>query len=99
MEELRGTVAQMIHTTAIENENTAGATYWDCFKGVDRRRTEICCATFMGQMLSGAMFAYGPSYFFIQAGISPDNAYKIGLGNTGIAFLGTCLSVSTFPRN
>lgn len=101
MEELKGTVAQMIHTIAIENEMQAGATYLDCFKGVDRRRTEICCMTFAGQMLSGAMFAYGPTYFFLQAGFSAENAYKLGLGNTAIAFVGTVSSwflLSRFGR-
>lgn len=53
-DELRGTVAQMLHTIQIENEIKAGSTYWDCFKGVNLRRTEVACVTFAGQMLSGA---------------------------------------------
>lgn len=101
MDELKSTIAQMIHTIKIENDTQAGASYFDCFRGADLRRTEICCATFAGQMLSGAMFAYGPTYFFLQAGFSADNAYKLGLGNTAIAFVGTVSSwylLSRFGR-
>jgi MFS transporter, SP family, general alpha glucoside:H+ symporter len=38
----------LVHTIKIENEVTAGATYWDCFNGVYLRRTEIRCVTFAG---------------------------------------------------
>lgn len=48
--------------------------------------------TFAGQVLSGSTFAYGPTYFFEQAGISTNNAYQIAVGGTGIAFIGTVIS-------
>jgi MFS transporter, SP family, general alpha glucoside:H+ symporter len=35
------TVAMMVHTTALEEKTTSGATYLDCFKGHDLRRTEV----------------------------------------------------------
>jgi MFS transporter, SP family, general alpha glucoside:H+ symporter len=37
------TVAMIAHTTALEQQITSGASYVDCFKGVDLRRTEIVC--------------------------------------------------------
>ncbi len=37
------TVAMMVHTTALEEKITKGATYIDCFRGTDLRRTEIIC--------------------------------------------------------
>lgn len=55
------TIAQMQHTLDIEESISSGSTYFDLFKGVDRRRTEIVCLTFAGQVLSGSTFAYGPS--------------------------------------
>jgi len=36
------TVAMMVHTTVLEEKTTSGASYWDCFKGHDLRRTEVC---------------------------------------------------------
>lgn len=35
------TIAEIMHTQEIEREIESGVTYWDCFKGIDRRRTEI----------------------------------------------------------
>ena len=79
-DEIKGTLAMMVHTTEIENQldNEASQTsYIQCFKGTDRRRTEICCMTFMGQLFSGSCFAYTPTYFFQQAGIKDTVSYSI----------------------
>jgi SP family general alpha glucoside:H+ symporter-like MFS transporter len=35
------TVDMMVHTTALEEKTTSGASYRDCFKGHDLRRTEV----------------------------------------------------------
>ena len=44
------------------------------------------------QVLSGSTFAYSPTYFFTQAGIAASSAYKLNLGGTACAFVGTILS-------
>lgn len=88
----RSVVAMMVHTNNIEKEITAGTSYLDCFRGSDLRRTEIACVIFLGQVTCGAQFAYSATYFFEQAGMSPANAYKLNLGGTAIAFVGTMLS-------
>lgn len=57
--------------------------------------------TFAGQILSGSPFAYGPTYFFQQAGISTRYTYQIAVGGTGMAFVGTIISwflLSRFGR-
>jgi SP family general alpha glucoside:H+ symporter-like MFS transporter len=35
------TINMMVHTTALEEQATKGATYLDCFKGSNLRRTEV----------------------------------------------------------
>jgi SP family general alpha glucoside:H+ symporter-like MFS transporter len=90
--ECQATLAQMRHTIQLESSIQTDSSYLDCFRGTNLRRTEICMVVFAGQQLSGATFAYTPTYFFLQAGISTDNAYGIAIGSTGMAFLGTCLS-------
>lgn len=57
-EQLAGQLAMIVHTINIETQVEAGASYLDCFKGVDLRRTEIACVAFAGQILSGSTFAY-----------------------------------------
>lgn len=85
-------VAMMVHTNHLEAEIEKGSSYWDCYKGSNLRRTEIACVSFAGQVLAGSQFAYSGTYFFEQAGMSAANAYKLNLGGTAIAFIGTILS-------
>lgn len=100
-EQINGQIAMLVHTSSIEKQIVFGTNYLECFKGVDLRRTEICCLAFVGQILSGSSFAYSPSYFFTTAGMSSDHAYQLNLGGTAIAFVGTILSwwlISHFGR-
>jgi MFS transporter, SP family, general alpha glucoside:H+ symporter len=39
--EVEATLAYIRHTTAIEKAETAGASFWECFRGTNLRRTEI----------------------------------------------------------
>lgn len=41
------------HTNELEKSLKVGTTYWDCFKGIDLRRTEIVCILWIGQTLTG----------------------------------------------
>lgn len=41
------------------------------------------------QELSGQAFAYGSTYFFLQAGLSSSDSYKLNFGGTALAFLAT----------
>lgn len=91
-EHARPLVASMIHTNNLEQEIAQGVQYWDCFRGIDLRRTEIACVSFIGQITSGAQFAYSATYFFQQAGLSSKDSYKLNLGGTSIAFCGTIAS-------
>jgi SP family general alpha glucoside:H+ symporter-like MFS transporter len=88
----KSVVALMIHTNDLECAASQGTSYLDCFKGVDLRRTEIAIITFLGQITCGAQFAYSATYFFQQAGLSSEESYKLNLGGTSIAFLGTITS-------
>ncbi|KAK1511496.1 general alpha-glucoside permease [Colletotrichum abscissum] len=91
-DQINAQLAMMVHTTKVESGVTSGVTYLDCFKGIDRRRTEICCVAFAGQVMSGSSFAYTPTYFFTTAGMKTANAFELSLGAKGMAFLGTVLS-------
>jgi len=88
----RQTIALMVHTTNLEKEEGLNTGYLDCFRGTNLRRTEIACCAFLSQITDGGALAYSPTYFFEQAGIGANASYGIGLGGTGIAFIGTCIS-------
>ncbi|KKY34503.1 putative mfs sugar transporter [Diaporthe ampelina] len=91
-EQVSAQLAMMLHTTKIESEVTKGASYLDCFRGIDLRRTEVVMVAFMGQILSGSSFAYTPTYFFTTAGMDTAKAFELSLGAKGMAFIGTVLN-------
>ncbi|KAL2215171.1 putative transporter [Thermoascus aurantiacus ATCC 26904] len=82
------TIAMMVHTTALEEKITRGASYLDCFKGTDLRRTEIVCMVWAIQNLSGNSFSNYSTYFLEQAGLDASKAYAFAMGQYGINMVG-----------
>ncbi|RDW90775.1 putative MFS alpha-glucoside transporter [Aspergillus mulundensis] len=82
------TIAMMVHTTALEQKITSGASYLDCFRGVDLRRTEIVCMVWAIQNLSGNSFSNYSTYFLQQAGLGDEQAYSFAMGQYGINMAG-----------
>lgn len=78
----------MVHTTALEEKITQGASYLDCFKGTDLRRTEIVCMVWAIQNLSGNAFSNYSTYFLEQAGVSSSNSYSFAMGQYAINMVG-----------
>ncbi|KAF4462674.1 maltose permease [Fusarium albosuccineum] len=85
-------VAMMIHTDEIEKSIDHGTSYLDCFRGVDRRRTEIACMTFAAQPFCGSAMGGTPTYFFVQAGLPESISFNMSVGGLGIASAGTIIS-------
>jgi SP family general alpha glucoside:H+ symporter-like MFS transporter len=56
--EVDDSVAYMIHTTEMEREVSEGTSYIECFKGTNRRRTEIAMMTFTMQVSHFATSIY-----------------------------------------
>src|SRR3954453_14669271 len=92
------TLAMMIHTNELEIQQTAGTSYWDCFKGVDLRRTELTIGTWLIQQTSGSPMIGWGTYFMLQAGLSSPNAYSLGVGQSAMGFVGTVGSWFLMPH-
>ncbi|KAJ9496148.1 hypothetical protein LTR96_008653 [Exophiala xenobiotica] len=92
------TLAMMIHTNELEIQQTSGTSYIDCFKGVDLRRTEVTCITWLIQQTSGSPMIGWGTYFMEQAGLTPTNAYSLGVGQSAMGFCGTVLSWFLMPH-
>lgn len=92
------TLAMMIHTNELEIQQTSGTSYWDCFKGVDLRRTEITCIVWLVQQTCGSPMIGWGTYFMIQAGLTPTNAYSLGVGQSAMGFVGTVCSWFLMPH-
>lgn len=87
------TVAMMIHTNDLEKEINEGISYLDCFKGANLRRTEILCVINSSDCLCGFAITSILTYFFESAGVAASDSYKLGLGTSAMAFVGTCLNM------
>jgi SP family general alpha glucoside:H+ symporter-like MFS transporter len=60
---LVATMEIMVQTNEKELQMQSGTNYKDCFKGVDRRRTEITCIVWVIQTLCGGSFMGFSTYF------------------------------------
>ena len=61
----------------VESERTSKneATYWDCFKGPDFRRTRIAVGVWVVQNFTGSALMGYSAYFYTQAGLAPSMAF------------------------
>lgn len=87
-----GTIAMMVHTNELEKQVTAGYTYRDLFRGVNVRRTEIVCVTWIIQTLCGSTFMGYSTYFYEKAGMDQANAFSMSLGQYAFGIAGTISS-------
>ncbi|KAF4345683.1 maltose permease [Fusarium beomiforme] len=90
-------LAMMIHTNEIEKSIDHGTSYLDCFRGVDRRRTEIACMAFAAQPFCGSAMGGTPTFFFVQAGLPESISFRMSVGGLGIASVGTIISWWLLP--
>ncbi|CAK7230043.1 hypothetical protein SCUCBS95973_007440 [Sporothrix curviconia] len=86
------TIALMIVTNEQEKLVSEGTSFWDCFKGTDRRRTEIACCAWMTQIGCGILLGANIVYFLEQAGFGATQAFDFGVGINAVGFVGTLLS-------
>ncbi|PTB36183.1 uncharacterized protein TrAFT101_000149 [Trichoderma asperellum] len=91
-------LAMMIHTNELEVSINKGTSYLDCFRGIDRYRTEIGCLVFAALPFCGLPMAATPTYFFIQIGLPTSIAFQISLGGRGLASLGPIISWFLIPH-
>ncbi|KAF3057548.1 Maltose permease MAL31 [Trichoderma lentiforme] len=86
------TLAMMIHTNELEESIDKGTSYLDCFRGIDRYRTEIACMAFAAQPFCGSAMGGTPTYFFVQAGLPTSISFKMSVSGLGLASVGTIIS-------
>jgi len=79
----------MVTTNELEKALESGTGYWDCFKGIDLRRTEIVCVTWSIQNLCGSAFMGYSTYFYEQAGLPTVDAFDMSMAQYAIGFIGT----------
>jgi SP family general alpha glucoside:H+ symporter-like MFS transporter len=91
----------MVTTNELEKALESGTNYWDCFKGIDLRRTEIVCATWSIQNLCGSAFMGYSTYFYEQAGLPTVDAFDMSMAQVRFPLLSSlnhwCLTIHSTP--
>ncbi|MCJ1311445.1 hypothetical protein MMC25_005116 [Agyrium rufum] len=85
-------LAMMERTVEIETLQGGQPTLLDLFKGTDLRRTIITCLMYASQNFAGNLIANQATFFFEQAGISPNQAFQLNLINSCLQFVANALS-------
>lgn len=83
------TIAMMAYTHQIEKQMSQGTTYAQCFRGVDLRRTEITCLTWLSQAMCGSSLQSFSVTFFETAGLTTTGAFDLTLGQYALGIVGT----------
>jgi SP family general alpha glucoside:H+ symporter-like MFS transporter len=86
------TVSMIIYTNALEKRVETGTSYLDCFKGIDRRRTEIACCVWAAQSLCGAGLMGYSTVFYQRAGLAVSQSFTMSLVQYAIGVIGTLSS-------
>lgn len=82
----------MMATNQFEMEISSGTHYWDCFRGIDLRRTEISCMTWVVQALCGVPFMGYSTQFLVQAGLDTEDTYSLNVGKDGMSLVGCIIA-------
>lgn len=78
-DDFQGKLAYMVHTTNVERAETGGASFLECFKGTNWRRTEINIVIWSAQILSGNAILGYSVVFLEAAGFSEVQAFDINI--------------------
>lgn len=85
-------VALMIHTSSLEEAETQGASYLECFRGINLRRTVIVCIVWAFQWLCGNPFMNFAVVFFQRAGLDPAMSLNFNIIMNTTYMIGTVAS-------
>ncbi|KAJ5875578.1 uncharacterized protein N7473_012925 [Penicillium subrubescens] len=85
-------LAMIERTVQIEASLGGSPSLLELFKGTDLRRTIITCLIYASQNFAGNLVANQATFFFEQAGISPDKSFQLNLINSCLQFVANILS-------
>ncbi|WWC63759.1 uncharacterized protein I303_106364 [Kwoniella dejecticola CBS 10117] len=90
--DIDATLAYITHITNLEIAETAGASIFECFRGINRRRTEINCVVWAAQILCGNAILNYAVTFLQQAGFSEVQSFNLSISLSACYLVGGVLS-------
>ncbi|KAJ5557156.1 hypothetical protein N7513_002743 [Penicillium frequentans] len=92
------TLAYIRHTTELEKGETSNASFLECFKGTNLRRTEINCVVWAAQILCGnAILGYAVT-FLEAAGFTELQAFDVNISLSACYIIGGIICWFLFPH-
>ena len=86
------------YTTALERTETESASFFDCFRGTNLRRTEINCVIWMAQILCGNALLGFSVVFLEAAGFTAIQSFDINISLSACYIIGGLVCFVLFPR-
>ncbi|CAK7216372.1 hypothetical protein SCUCBS95973_002790 [Sporothrix curviconia] len=91
-------LALIVHTMRLEDAETEGSTFLDCFRGTNLRRTEINCVVWAAQILCGnAILGYSVEFLEV-AGFSELQAFDLNISLSACYIVGGIICWMLFPH-
>ncbi|KAI6784015.1 uncharacterized protein J7T54_004561 [Emericellopsis cladophorae] len=87
------TLAFMKHTNRMEKINAEHASYADCFRGTNLRRTGIVCMAWVVQILNGQSITNYAAIFLKAAGMGDMQAFNFNMGIQSVNIFCTIVAI------
>ncbi|KAE9572033.1 hypothetical protein CGMCC3_g11938 [Colletotrichum fructicola] len=97
-ETMAQTLELMKHTNEMEKIEAEGATYRDCFRGTNLRRTGIVCMAWIIQILNGQAICSYATIFLKSAGMPEVQAFNYSMGIQSVNIVGTGIAICLMGR-
>jgi SP family general alpha glucoside:H+ symporter-like MFS transporter len=91
-------LAYLKYTTELERTESEGASFFDCFRGTNLRRTEINCVVWAAQILCGNAILGFSVVFLEAAGFSDIQAFDINISLSACYIIGGIICCLLFPH-
>ncbi|KAK7935869.1 hypothetical protein PG985_001364 [Apiospora marii] len=95
---MKETLALMVHTNEMEKIESAHASFRDCFRGTNLRRTGIVCMAWIIQILNGQSIASFATIFLRAAGMPQVQAFNYSMGIQSVNIFATAIAIVLMGR-
>lgn len=97
-QQVESTLAYIEYTTELEKSETENATFTDCFRGTNLRRTEINCVVWAAQILCGNAILGYSVVFLEAAGFTEVQAFDLNISLSACYIIGGLICWLLMPR-
>ncbi|KAI7024556.1 sugar transporter [Hortaea werneckii] len=91
-------IAYMRHTNEMEKQEAADASYIDCFRGTNLRRTGIVCMAWVIQILNGQSITNYAAIMLQSIGMGPTDAFNYNMGIQSVNIVATAIAISLMGK-